>query len=395
MNWRIVQTVWHTELLHALRDRRTWIAMILVPLLLVPLLTVVASVGGEAPGAVTGRNYSIIAVLGAEGSPSLMEFLHQVRDLQVTPGPKAMAALETGEVDAVLEIPSGFDGALATGQRPVVTVVYDDSRLSSQLAEARVRRALAEYSQRALVHRLQGQGIEPNLLTLAQTRSHSIQGQEPEHALFLVMLMPMVLGVWSVMGGMYAAIDAVAGEKERGTLAALLATPSQRMSLVMGKYLAVVVTALVAAGAALVGMYLALWFTLGSDFAALAAVLSLGEIFLIFLTALSLAGLFSAIELMISAWARSFREAQTYLSPLSILVVLPGVLLQYVDPSGVSSLWYALPLVNGLLTFKAILLSSVHGINLAVTLVSSALYILLALRWTKVLFSKESVIFRR
>ena len=88
-------------------------------------------------------------------------------------------------------------------------------------------------------------------------------------------------------------------------------------------------------------MYLALWFTLGSDFAALAAVLSLGEIFLIFLTALSLAGLFSAIELMISAWARSFREAQTYLSPLSILVVLPGVLLQYVDPSGVSSLWYA------------------------------------------------------
>ncbi len=373
--------------------------MIVVPLLLVPALLVLAPSTLESQIQQIEQSLPRVAVLRAESGPRLVQFLEREKKVQIVSAQRPTEALMNGDVDVVLEIPSGFDGAILTGQKAVVTVIYDASSQRSQMSQARTEQALQEFSQEIVAERLAEYGLEPDVLNPLDTRPHNIAAQEKVGASFLAMIMPMMLGVWGALGGMYAAIDAVAGEKERGTLEALLVTPPSRISIVFGKYLTVVLTSLVAAAVALLGMYVAFLIkpeaVAGADASQhLRFSLPLAHTGLILLVVLALSGFFSAIELMLSAFARSFKEAQTYLSPLSILVVLPGLATQFANPERVTSLVYYVPLVNALFSFKAILLGSIDWGNLAATLLSSAVYIGLALRLTTRIFYKESVIFR-
>lgn len=399
MNWLVVLAVFVTDLTTALRDRRTWLAMVVVPLLLVPALLLLAPTTLEKQAQDIEKNVPRVAVWGGQYGPALMGFLKQTGQLQLLSVPEPLQALQRGDVDAVIEVPSGFDGTVAAGGKAIVTIRYDASRQRSLMAQSQVEQVLQDYSRQIVAERLAGLGIEPETLTPLDTRTFNVAPQEKVGASFLAMVMPLMLAVWGALGGMYAAIDAVAGEKERGTLEALLAAPPKRISIVTGKYLTVVFTSLVAAAVALLGMYVAFLIKPQAVTGAgagdqLRFSIPLAHTGLILLVVLALSGFFSALELMLSAFARSFKEAQTYLSPLSIVVVLPALATQFVDPAKVSRLVYYVPLLNAIFSFKAILMGSINWADLAATLVSSAIYISLALRLTARLFFKESVIFR-
>jgi len=219
----------------------------------------------------------------------------------------------------------------------------------------------------------------------------------------LAFIIPMFLLQFILAGGTATAIDSTAGEKERGTLEVLLVSPVRRAEVVVGKLLATTCTALTSAAFGLLGLLLsgpvaALFLkaqvsrvssTLGGQLN-----VSAGSLGVLVLMALSAALLLSALLIAVSIFARSFREAQTYITPVSLLIVIPAVGLQFADFIGRSAGLYAIPLVNAMVVILDVVKGSLSvptallaaGVNLLVTVA----LVLLALRS----FGREQVIFR-
>ena len=150
---------------------------------------------------------------------------------------------------------------------------------------------------------------------------------------FLSMIMPMMIAIWAVTGGMYAAIDGTAGEKERGTMEVLLAAPPSRGSIAVGKFIVVTATSLFSAVISVVAMIAAFdirpeALAFGAPAGSVAVALPIGRLALIAVASIGVAAIFAAIQLAVALFARGFREAQAYLAPLSIIVVLPGIATQ-------------------------------------------------------------------
>jgi len=388
-------TVFTHELTNTLRDRRTWLTMVVIPLLMVPLLLIAAPTAIENQNQRIASSPPVIAVVGGEHAPGLETMIEQSGGLSVSTVDDPDRALAAGAIRAVIRVSPGMQGTSGDGLD--VVIEYDASSPASEVARARLEAVVAAYAQRVVAERLLERGIDPSILTPLTATSRNVAPEERIGGYFLAMIMPMMLAVWVVLGGMYAAIDGVAGEKERGTLEPLLAAPPSRGSLVAGKYVAVLLTSVVAGGIALIGMYAAFLIKpeavmgVGAD---AKFSINLGNAMLIVGISVLLAAFFSAIQLALSSVARSFREAQGYLSPLSIAVVIPGVMTQFVDPSEASAALFYVPVINAIFVFKEALLDSVDWNHVGVTAVSLLVWIVLALAVTSQLFKRESVLFR-
>ena len=395
MSRSVVGIVFLTDLKNTLRDRRTWIAMVILPLVLIPVLLLVVPTAIERQGAKLDEAPPVVAVAGAEHAPGLVEFLQStglVR-LEFDEGGR----VGEGEVKAVLAIPPGAEAQIAAGGTAAITVEFDAADTISQAASSRLQLALDRYRQEVVAARLAASGVDPAILHPIEVRVTNVAPRERVGAFFLSLMMPMMLAIWSALGGMYAAIDAVAGEKERGTLEALLATPPDRTSLVLGKYLVVVVTSIVASAIALLAMFVAFWIkpeALLGDGEGLAFSLPALNAALILVVSALLAAFFSSLELAVSSFSRTFREAQSYLSPLSVAIVVPAIFTQFVAPHDAAPIVFYLPLINGLFVFKELILGQIDWAHFAITAVSSLLWVAFGLYMAVRLFRKESVLFR-
>ena len=182
-------------------------------------------------------------------------------------------------------------------------------------------------------------------------------------------------------GATATATDSTAGERERGTLEALLATPAPRSTLLMGKLLATTLTALIAAGFSVLGLCLsapiALLVTPAGQSTAQSATqqafggslaLGLGGLGAVLITAASAALLISALLLTLSLFARSVKEAQTYIAPLTMLIVLPATLLQFADFLKTTAVLYAAPLIGSMLVILDTVKGALSGPHLLLSL---------------------------
>jgi sodium transport system permease protein len=213
--------------------------------------------------------------------------------------------------------------------------------------------------------------------------------------------------VWALAGGQVAAIDATAGEKERGTLEALLVSPVRRSEVVMGKFLATLTFGLIASLMAIVG-YVVSGLLLRRLFAS-----QLGEsgntivevlggsldvrplsLLILVLTALFLASLIASLLIGITMFARSFKEAQSYVAPLSFLFILPAIGLQLADFFGENTLVYFVPILNALLLMNDVVKGRQEILPVVFTWVSLLAFTALLLDFAYRSFRRESVIFR-
>ncbi len=307
-------------------------------------------------------------------------------------------ALSKGTIQAILVVPPGFAASVAAERVAEVEIKYDASDEKSGVAHGKLSRLLADYSTKVVHSRLTDRGVDPAVLEPFAVASVNTAPDEKMGNMLLSFLLPMVIGIWASLGGMYTSIDVAAGEKERGTLEQLLATPPQRVSLVIGKYLAVVTTSLFSASLSLSSMILsvavvphALMMGAGES---VSFVLPPLTIAMFFLSALLLSGLFSAVSIVMSVFARSFKEAQVYLSPLSFVVIIPAFLTQFVTPGDAPMAFFVLPVVNSLMLMKGALLGGLTGIQIAVATLTSLLFIAVGLHITIKLFNREDVLFR-
>ncbi len=405
MNWQHIRTVWQKELLDTIRDRRTLIVMIIVPLLIMPLFVLGPSylIGSQEEG--KREEAQKIVLLNASEASELSGMLRESKVLRIVELPDPETALREGEIAAILVIPADFTKKLAAEERASLLIKYDPTRVDSRIARDKLNAILGAYRQKIVSLRLQQRGVSPDVLEPFALTTENVASKERLGGFFLSFILPLFLVMWAAMGGSQTAIDTTAGEKERGTLETLLVTPPTRSSLVLGKFFAIWTVAMVATSISILGFVLSL--QLGAKFVPAGGLRGIGfflkdlsvsfkpvvAISLLIVAAI-LAAMMNALSFALFAWTRSFKEAQSHMSWVIFIIMLPPIAVQFAEiKPALPSL--AVPIFNATVVFKELLLGELNVAHLTITLISSALYALLALALAVRVFKSEKVLFRQ
>lgn len=389
--WAWVGIVLRKELLDAVRDRRSLLSALVFPLM-GPLLVVgmfqIIVEQQKAKGVVE------IPTIGAEHGPALVDFLER-HGVDVVPfagdEEAARVAVREGEQEVVLVVGAGFRRSVADGEPAEVTMIIDGTRNDTAATRRRLDGLLTGYSGELGALRLIARGIHPEVVRGLDVQEDDV-ASERELAARLLNFIPMFVVLAAFIGGMNVAVDATAGERERKSLEPLLSTPVSRLALVVGKWLAATVFAVACVLLTFAAVTAAMGFV---DLRGMGLRFELGvaESVAILAAALPVTALATGLQLLIGTFARTFKEAQTYLGLFMFLPTLPAVLLTVapVDSTG----WVALVPVLGQ---QLVLTDALGGIVAApltfvVLGLGSVLVGLAGVIATARLFTRESIVF--
>jgi sodium transport system permease protein len=374
-----IAVVFRKEMLEILRDRRTLIAIALAVLATPTVLFVISQVSTKT----ASQSYTI----GYSGDiPTGLDILFSATGLNLEKVADPAAAAKQKVDIGVVFTPSGVDE------------YYDPTRQSAQIADVRLQTVLSRYDAAKITASLQQKGVDPSVLDPLPLNVHPLSS--PTKAAgdsFLSFFLPYILITMSLTGGLSAALDSSAGERERRTLESLLLTPAPRSYVLIGKILAVSAISLTAALAAIGSMLVALsQIQFGGRQAGPFQVelTPLAAIVMIWLAVL-LAGSFSSLNIALGTLARNFRQGQAYVTPLYFITIFPASIVLFIPDFNPSLAYYLIPILNAVLVLRdAIIHNAVAWSSLAVTsaslVLTGALCFYAALR----LFTREALLVR-
>jgi membrane protease YdiL (CAAX protease family)/ABC-type multidrug transport system permease subunit len=421
------------ELREVLRDRRTIITLVLMPLLVYPLLGVVLRKGLLSNLTAIGKIEYRVCLLTEDdalmfsramqrGQSILTEFQSQSETAEeISPIDRLMTEDSSQAPEFEIMWPSGDDvtseevrhqteegyadlGILLTARnidgdtvradpgdpRPLFIewelIRRTNSRISNQAFDVVATRL------GAINDRFTEQLLVRNRLPTdkpATVIDTAISGKG-SGGYSLVTFIPLVLVLMTMTGAVYPAIDVTAGERERGTMEILMAAPVSRLTLLGGKFLAVLVVALLTATANLLSMLTTLY-SLGLD-AAILGNTGWTVIPMMFALMIVFAAFFSAVLLSLTSIARSFKEAQAYLIPLMLVSLTPGVF-SLMPNLQMNLLLAVTPLANAVLLARDLLQGHIDPLMFAIVLISTAIYGLLALSLAARIFGSNAVLY--
>jgi sodium transport system permease protein len=368
-------TVFLKECRESLRDRRVLLNSLVLGPLLGPVLFVIllrATITRELSQA---ERPLPVVVIGAEQAPNLLTALEQQGLLALPAVPDVEAAVRTQRVDLALRLSDSYARDWRAGRPAQVELIYDSSRRDIAGSVQRLRLLLEAYARRTSAMRLMVRGLAPTLTEPLVVAARDQATPVGRGALLFAML-PYFLVLSALIGGMWLAIDSTAGERERASLEPLLINPVPRDRILLGKLLATAtfslgsltlgLVAFMLAGTLLPSEQLSMSFNLGP--AVIAAILPLMA---------PLVLLIVGAQILVTAFARSVREAQTYLGLLQLLPVIPSVVLSVLPLK--ARLWmFAVPLLSQQLSVMQLLRGealsvAATGLGVATTLLCALL----------------------
>ena len=397
--------VYLKELLELSRDRKTLMFVILLPILIFPVIFgLLGLVAANVTANAQAEEHRYVIING-DKAPAFAEKLFYHKNFkQVTTTlsePEALRqAVRAGEFDLAVIIPADFDGASAQLRQSQWTFIYNTAPVMD-LIGSYLKDLVKEYSLQLQLVRLETVGITGSQVdaVLEPVKVNKISSAENRENLgeklggwIAYLLVPLCF-----MGCSYPAIDIAAGEKERGTLETLLICPISRTNLVLGKFLTVLTTGL--ATALITVLSFGGWgYLIGSlagvDIVAKAmAALGLVDLMLILAMLIPLTMIFASALLSLSIYARSFKEAQNYIGPMSILVFVPLALALL---PGVELTWKTalIPMTNISLCIKELVKGTIDmgilSLVIASTVLLAGVLIAFCVHW----FQREKVLFR-
>lgn len=393
MNVRNIRTVWLRELRDVVRDRRTLFTMLVLPVILYPALMLgFTKLTVSRSAELLKKEFPVVfraggrpVLRGAEAAPegSLEAALLEVDQFRFVDVPDPVAAVSSGEAKLAAEgIPDERGGLLPPGRKVEITPQFRSADEESAAALRLFQRAFDGWRESRWPARLLYEGGDQST---EEERGGRTWGG----------LLAMMVVLMAMTGAFYPALDVAAGEKERGTLETLLLSPASRRELVLGKFLTVFTVASVAALVNLTSLSFAV-----EGFSSMLPAKAGGSLgvsakafAVILLGLLVTAGLFSALCLALSTFARTYKEGQAYLTPALLLVVPLGMVALL--PNMTFDLGTALvPVANLALLMKDVLSGSFHPAETAVALLTLLVCAVAALAWAASLFDREEVLFR-
>ena len=401
MNLRNIAVVYRKELREALRDRRTLISTLLVPLILFPLLS--AGLGAAISALIGKAKEEIpkIMILGGDDSPGILAELHGSKKIKIVPTQANWKdQIINKEIRAAVEIPPGFQSDLAREDTATVRIHNYEGDLKSSIATDNVQKGLEKYREGIVHDNLAAQHVPEKALKPFEIKENNVAPAEKVGGAAFGGLIGYMVILLSLVGSMYPAMDLTAGEKERGTMETILSSPIARVDLVFGKFLLVLTAALVTAALSVTSMgvsfavleHLHAFDKAGEDAAQMQLQIHFTTVLSIFIMVLPVAVLFAAGLMTIALFAKSYKEAQSYISPVMFVVIVPAVAAML--PVDLDAKLALVPILNASLLCKELVTGTYHWNFIAIIFLSTCVYAGVALLLCVKMFQREEVLFR-
>lgn len=397
-------TVYRKEMKEVLRDKRTIIVLILLPMVVMPLMydamiSFIISRGKQAQSETLQ-----LALVNPDAMPELAKMFEDHEKFEVvvdiTDPAKVVDAIREDKVDMGLTFPSDAGDLLASNRQVEIRFQYNNADAMSRISTRRIETVLENYNRDLQTERMRalGVGIQEReaLLEPTNLRKEGVADRRESLGENIGGILPYLFIAFCFVGALYPAIDIGAGEKERGTLETLLLTPVPRSTLVLAKF-GVTFTSGLAAGIlcvcsiAIFIMWRGASYT--GDMGDIIQSISPLDLAMIGFMLIPLAAIFAALMLSISIYAKNFKEAQSYISPLSFVGMLPAIVA--ILP-GIELTWKTalIPVSNISLAIKELVKGTVDYSMVGVIFLSTAVLAGVCIAFCISWFQKESVLFR-
>lgn len=398
------------ELKETLRERRTLISMILVPLLLYPLMFILISKVSRSQTEKSMEKVVKVALINGEEVKRLQEEFELDEGYELV-NPEEMKVLQTsvpsasndsilenlireGKVDVVIWADTAFERSLDSLGPGVLWFYYNST--SNDIVQKRVEGKLKQLEALLSDKRYKDLGIDRSMTEVLTVEKRNVASKKEIIGKLIGGFLPYLFIIIAFTGSMYPALDLAAGEKERGTIETILTTPAAKFEIILGKTMVVMLAGLTSAIVSVFGILISLNFldTLPPEL--LDTVYSIMEpraILMLLLMMLPLTLLFASALLSLSIYARSFKEAQSMVTPMIMIVIFPAIfgMLPGVELNATTAL---IPIVNISLITKEIMAGTLNYLYFAEAMLALVALALLAFGFSLRWFGREDVIMR-
>ncbi|NUO03302.1 MAG: ABC transporter permease, partial [Saprospiraceae bacterium] len=395
MRSHIIGTIFRKETLEVLRDKRMLFLVILMPFFLYPVMfTLIGFVGKNQGERLNTEKVTVLLNPKAESTP-IFDLLKKNATLDVKLESFEPTALDTMTNTIGVLVADGYQSSLDSNRSAAVTLYYDSSK---DLLEGRVeaiKTSIEELNQNLLLARLQQKELPQGFVKPIDLREQNIAPQERVVGKIMGRFLPMLLLLFIFPGCIYIAIDITAGEKERRTLQTLFTTPIKVREIIAGKFLATYVVGLVSATMNVLSLLVAMYIQvqlLSDGKAGAAFSLPIGPegwAWMALIIVLATAFM-AAISIAVVLLANSYKEAQSYVSPLMMVIIIPAVMSQ-MPGMELTSTTAMIPMLNISLAIGAIFQGIFNVAHIAIVVLFALLYAGLALYLASLTFGNENV----
>lgn len=396
MRTHIVKTVFKKEIIEILRDKKTLFMTIILPILIYPLLIILGSMMLSSSTESLAQKTLTVSFSSDPGQMIINKILDLKQEdglLEIVQVEDHQKAMEEGRINTYVEIQQG---------KQINYIIYVDSSNEDSIeAGARVTEILEGYKEELVETKIREIGLDSKeILEPIQYERKNVAKNEEMAGYILGMILPFLLIIGILTGAIYPAIDVMAGEKERGTLETLLTLPISNLELVMGKYLAVSLSALVSALLNILSIGVSILFLIlsanevssgvdlsGSNFSRLIIPLIITLICICLLTLV-----ISALSMCICSVTKSFKEAQNATTPLMLVTMILSYA-SIIPNIELTKLTAAIPVVNVSLLIKSVLTFKYDLSLITLVLIANVAFVILSIWALSKLFKSEEVLF--
>lgn len=394
MRTRIISSIFRKEIKEVLRDKRMLYLIILLPFFLYPVLfTVIGKVGQSQQEKLASQNINVLLSPELEGT-AIHEALAQSAELELTFTEFDEATIDTMSNGIGIKMEASFDQVMQKNGTAQVQILADQSKDLLQFRSRQLRNVLQGINQNLLKARIDSAGLNPEFAQPLAISQVDLASNEEQAGKALASFLPMIILLFIFVGCIYIAIDITAGEKERKTLQTIFTAPLKISEIIAGKFAAVFTVGIVSAFmnilSLMVAMMIQVKFMGGEMNSFTLAIDPMGWFWLcliIFLITVFLAALTLSVVLL----ANSYKEAQSYVSPMMMLIIIPAVMSQMpgMELNGSTAL---VPMLNTSLAIGAILKGGFSTSLIALVAGMALLYAVIALFFASQTFGNENVV---
>ena len=387
------------EIIEFIRDWRTIVALVLIPLLLFPLLFIAFPIVMQNEAAEMDEKTVDVLIQSDDIETHLVDEIgNQSARVFIEAMPLNLTTLSDSgnnteqlrdlQYDAILRIELRND----TWYYAILHLSTSEQSIE---ARGRILEVLIQWEEDLTSQRIQSAGLDvASTLNPVQwdgpILSADVATKGEQAGMLLSLFIPFVLAIWTASAAVQPAIDMTVGERERGTLESLLSLPLSRTELLLGKWLAVVSITGVGVTLQIGGLLFGIAY-LASDFIDVPS-LSFGAVLLLALAIGFYGTMIVALYLALAMRSKSVKEAGSVLTPITLAMIMPILLTQFINLDDVEMFWFGVPFVNVLLGLRELLLNRIIVEHVVVWVLVSSLMCILTVRYAAKQFHREDII---
>ena len=386
MKTNAILTIFKKELARFFKDKRTLVAILLPGV----LLYMIYSLMGGAMSNAFMPDEEYVPQIRAVALPDSIRVITEMsglatEEIDVDSIEQCKQAISDGDVDILLIFPIGFDGSIASGDMiPNIEIYYNSSATNSATAYQMIVALLDAYES------TMANKFDINL----GGGAYDLATDEDMAAMIFSMIMPMLLVMLLFSGCMAVAPESISGEKERGTIASLLVTPTKRSHIAIGKILALSLMALISGASSTLGVVLSLPKLIGGGINIDGSVYGVADYSMLAVVILSTVLVLITIISIISAYAKTVKEAGTYVTPLMIISMLIGLTGMF-GSTAQNPVLYLIPIYNSVQSMIGIFSFEANVVNMLITVAANCTFTAVGVFVLTRMFNSENIMFHK